>query len=67
LSFERIRQERVIGYAPKQTDYRPNENAANRARPDIDDANDANGRKGDGSATAKAKADKDRSNPRREG
>jgi hypothetical protein len=56
LPFERIRQERVIGYAPKQTDYRPNENAAYRARLDHDDTN---GRKGDEGATAKAKANKD--------
>jgi hypothetical protein len=54
--FERIRRERVISHAPKQTDYRPNENAAYRARLDHDDTN---GRKGDGSATARAKADKD--------
>jgi hypothetical protein len=56
LPFERIRQQRVISHAPKQTDYRPNENAACRARLDNADAND---RKGDESATAKAKANED--------
>jgi hypothetical protein len=66
LLVERIGQERVISYAPKQTDYRPNENAAYRPRLDIDDTNDANSRKGDEGATAKASADKGASNPRRE-
>jgi hypothetical protein len=67
LLFERIGQERVISHAPKQTDHRPNENAAYCARLHHGDTNDANGPKGDEGATAKARADKDASNPRREG
>jgi hypothetical protein len=64
LHFERIRQERVISHAPKQTHYRPNENAAPRAGLDNDDTDDATGRKGDEGATAKAEVNKDGSNPR---
>jgi hypothetical protein len=47
--LERIKLQRVISHAQKQTTYRSHENAAYRARLDNADtslANDASGRKG---------------------
>jgi hypothetical protein len=67
LPFEQIWQERVIGHAHKQDDYRPNENATDRARLNNDGTNDTNGGNGDQGATIKAGTDKDGSNPNREG
>jgi hypothetical protein len=66
LLFERNRRDRVIFYAQRRTNYRPNENTAYRARLDKDHAHDANRRKLEEGATTKAKTDKDASSPRRE-
>jgi hypothetical protein len=66
---ERIRQQRVIYYAQKQTTYRPHENATCRARlgnADTSVANDASGRKGNEPVATEATTNKDRSSPRRE-
>ena len=65
-----MRQERVNHHAPRQTDDRPNENAAPRARLDnalTSAANDAYGRKAEEGVTTKAKANKNRSFAGRKG
>jgi hypothetical protein len=59
----------VIYDAQEQTDYRPNENATDRARLDTvhtSVANDANDRKGNDDAETEAATNKDGSSPRRE-
>jgi hypothetical protein len=66
--LERIRQQRVIYDAQKQTTYRPHENATYRARLDNADtsiANDASGRQGNEAVATEATTNKDRSSPRR--
>jgi hypothetical protein len=62
--FERMEPERVIYDAQRQTNHRPNENAADRAHLDSIDSSSvqANGRK----AKAKAKINKSGRRPRRE-
>jgi hypothetical protein len=67
--LERIRQQRVIYDAQKQTTYRPHENATYRARvydADAGAAYDASGRKGNEDAATETTANKDGSGPRRE-
>src|ERR1700674_1390828 len=63
-------QERVNHHAPRQTDDRPNENAATPMRLDnalTSAANDAYGRKAEEGATTKAKTNKNRSIAGRKG
>jgi hypothetical protein len=67
---ERIGPERVIYYAKKQTDYRPNENATRRAH--LNNAHpsaayDANSRKDEEGATNEGAIKQDGSCPRRQG
>src|ERR1700737_2585825 len=64
-----MRQERVNHHAPRQTDDRPNENAAPRARLGnaFTSVANANGRKGGENTTTKAKAHENRSSARRKG
>ena len=64
-----MRQERVNHHAPRQTDDRPNENAAPRARLDnaLTTAANANGRKGEENSTTKARTNKNGSSACREG
>jgi hypothetical protein len=62
ITFFRIRQQRVIYDAQKQTTYRPHENATYRARLDNADtsvANDASGRKGNEAVATEATTNKD--------
>jgi hypothetical protein len=66
--LERIRQQRVIYDAQKQTTYRPHDNTTYRARLDNADtsiANDASGRQGNEAVATEATTNKDRSSPRR--
>jgi hypothetical protein len=68
--FERTGLERVIHHAQRQINHRANENAADRARIDYFDSSssyDANGRKVEEVGTAKARTNKGRRGPRREG
>jgi hypothetical protein len=68
--FERMEPERVVHYAQRQTDHRPNENAADRAHLDNLDSSpayDANGRNGSESGTTKTKTNKGGRCSRREG